>query len=154
MINQSSSLDSGGIGQPTPKEGWTIAEVTKSGRDAGVFRYRRLKPKEWRLVPLSEEVSITWKYEGSIPGKTTSMKMAEFEEALEPLSEAPNSKLVLVMTVGGLREWCYYTRDYDTFMGELNSCLATHPRFPIEIEHSYDPGWKYWHSFVDRLEAK
>lgn len=80
--------------------------------------------------------------------------MGEFEAALDQLSDAPDAKLVLVMTVGGLREWCYYTRSYEAFMQVLNQSLAGLPRFDIAIEHSYDPEWRYWHSFVDRLEKK
>ncbi|WP_265594931.1 hypothetical protein [Haloferula sp. BvORR071] len=39
-------------------------------------------------------------------------------------------------------------------MAQLNELLAGKPRFPIEIKHSHDPEWLYWHSFVDRMVAK
>jgi len=138
--------------EPTPSEGWAIAKVTTSDGGVGVFRYREAKPQHWQSAPLSEEVSITWLYEGSLPDKAASAKMAEFEDAMEPLSNSPEVSLMLVMTVGGSREWVYYCRDYGAFMQQLNSCLAGKPRFPIAIEHSHDAEWKYWHSFIDRIQ--
>ncbi len=132
---------------------WVIAEVRRINGYGGVFRYRTSKPNEWKSTPLSEEISISWKYEGPLPDKITAAAMAQFEEALEQLSDTSDAKLVLVMTVGGLHEWCYYTCSYEMFMGLLNQSLVDKPRFPITIEHSHDPEWRYWHSFVDRLET-
>jgi hypothetical protein len=140
-----------------PKSGpandkWIIAKVTAPDGTTGVFRYVQAKPEGWKTVPLSEEVSISWKYEGALPDEATSKRMNELEDALEALSVSKTSHLVLVMTVGGLREWCFYTRDYDAFMKTLNVKLSGKATFPISIEHSHDSEWKYWHSFVDKVE--
>lgn len=140
--------------EPASSDGWAIAKVTSADGRVGVFRYREAKPTQWQSAPLSEEVSITWRYAGSLPDEATSAKMAGFEDAMESLSSDPDVSLVLVMTLGGSREWVYYCRDYDAYMRRLNACLAGKPRFPIGIEHSHDAEWKYWHSFVDRLERK
>ena len=120
----------------------------------GVFRYIKEKPEGWKSVPLSEEVSLSWKYEGVLPDDAASKRMGELEDALESLFSSKDSCLALVMTVGGLREWCYYTSDYGAFMKTLNEKLSGKPAFPISIDHSHDAEWKYWHSFVDKLEKK
>jgi len=129
---------------------WTIAKLTADSGE-GLFRYIDSKPHMWDSLPLSEEVSISWNYDGAQPNDATRMRMDTLEDALADLCFGDELCLALVMTVGGLREWCFYTRDYGTFMETLNMCLTAHERFPITIEHSHDHEWRYWHSFVDRL---
>ncbi len=138
----------------TAKKQWIIAEVRTSGGGKGIFRYPREKPTGWQSVPLSEEVSLTWKYAGVFPDTGTKASMDEMEDAITDLAWDTDSALVLVMTVGGQREWVFYTRDYEKFMAKFNKCLAGKPRYPLAIEHSHDPEWKYWHSFVDKLEKR
>lgn len=133
---------------------WTIAEVRSSNQGSGVFRYLKEKPLIWQEMPLSEEVSLIWKYEGDYPDSETQQKMDMMEEALLDLFFGKESFSTLVMTVDGHREWVFYAHDYAHFMVTLNRCLAGLPGFPIQIEHSHDPEWKYWHSFVDWLEKK
>ena len=134
-----------------PQDKWIVAESRPTDGSVGIFRYTQEKPKGWQSIPLSEEVSVSWKYEGVLPDDATSKRMDELEDALETLAVSKDSALVLVMTVGGLREWCFYARDYDDFMRTLNARLSSMPRFPISIDHSHDPEWKYWDSFVAKL---
>ena len=129
-----------------------IANAKSPTTGSGVFRYAQDKPIKWK--ELSEEVSISWKFHGAKPDAALSKRMHLLEDALEDLCWGADSRLVLVMTVSGYREWCFYTRDYTTFMKELNAKLSKHDRFPIEIQHSHDPEWKYWHSFIDRIREK
>ncbi|WP_348215938.1 DUF695 domain-containing protein [Luteolibacter sp.] len=136
------------------KDKWAVAQVTTSDGGTGIFRYMQVKPEGWKSVPLSEEVSISWKYEGELPNDPTNKRMNELEDALESLSTSKDSCLALVMTAGGVREWCFYARDYDAFMKTLNEKLSGKPVFPISINHSNDSEWKYWHSFVDTVERK
>ena len=133
-------------------DNWIVDKVTTSDGKTGVFRFIQTKPFSWNKAPLSEEVSISWNYKGDFPDEDANKMMNELEDALAPLSESKESCLVLVMTFSGLREWCYYTRDYDAFMKVLNNNLSGKPKFPISIVHSHDPEWKYWHSFVDKLD--
>ena len=132
---------------------WNIFKVSSGGK-AGVFRVPEAKPEEWDTLPLSEEISISWNYEGTMPDKSTQAEMDRFEEALSEVLFGESSKLALVMTVGGLREWCVYAKDYGVFMQQLNALLDGHPRYPISIVHSHDPKWRYWHSFADRLNQQ
>jgi len=134
------------------KDKWGVAQVASSDGRPGIFRYLQAKPEGWKSVPLSEEVSISWKYQGVMPDDPTNKWMNELEDALESLSATKDSYLALVMTVGGLREWCFYVRDYGAFMKTLNVKLSGKPVFPISIDHSHDPEWEYWHSFVDKLD--
>ncbi len=138
----------------TAQDKWTVAKVTTPTGGTGIFRYMQAKPEGWKSLPLSEEVSISWKHESVLPDDATNKRMNELEDALESLAANKNSCLALVMTVGGLREWCLYARDYDAFMKTLNEKLSGKPAFPIAIDHSHDPEWKYWHSFVDKVEKK
>jgi hypothetical protein len=132
---------------------WNTFKVSSGGR-TGVFRVPESKPTQWDTLPLSEEISISWNYEGDMPDKSTQADMDRFEEALSDIFSAETSMLVLVMTVGGLREWCIYAQDYGRFMQELNTLLAGKSKFPITIIHSHDPSWRYWHSFTDRLNQQ
>jgi len=139
---------------PGASDKWAIAKADLPDGGTGIYRYLREKPDQWKAAPLSEEVSISWKYSGSLPDDTTNKRMNELEDALEALLVSPDSYLVLVITVGGLREWCFYTQDYDAFMKTLNMKLAGKPQFPIAIEHSSDPDWTYWQAFIDKLSVK
>src|SRR5262245_17291532 len=121
---------------------WMIAKAQNPKAGSGVFRFVQEKPALWRSIP--EEVSISWKYDGTQPDKVLLKRMDLLEDALEDLCWGAESRLVLVMTVPGLREWCFYTGDYARFMKELNARLSKHERFPIEILHSCDAEWKYW----------
>jgi uncharacterized protein DUF695 len=133
---------------------WMIARVATQSLGSGTFRYLQSKPELWDSFPLSEEISITWQYGVGLPDKATSAHMDVLEESLADLCFGKDSYLTLVMTVGGLREWCFYANDYDAFMKRLNSRLSSHERFPVSIQHSHDPIWSYWHSFVDRVTEK
>jgi hypothetical protein len=132
---------------------WIIAEVRASNRAGGVFRYIQDKPADWQTLPLSEEISISWRYEGDFPESEVKASMDQMEDALWPLASGERSCLALVMTVGGLREWVFYSQSYTEFMSLLNECLAGSPRYPISIQHSPDPEWRYWHSFVDKIAS-
>lgn len=130
---------------------WTIAEVSNASGGKGIFRYLQAKPAKWET--LTEEVSLSWNYEGAFPDEETKLKMDALEDALDSQFSG-DICLALVMTVGGLREWCFYAKNYENFMEQLNQGLAGKPRFPISIVHSPDPDWEYWHSFVDKIEQK
>jgi hypothetical protein len=140
--------------EPNINEKWAIAKVTAKDGKSGVFRYLEEKPSNWKTANLSEEVSISWNYSGEYPDSITLKKMDELEVALEPLASGRDACLALIMTVNGLREWCYYTRNYDYFMAELNKALSNKQTFPISIIHSRDPEWEYYQSFVDKIMKK
>jgi hypothetical protein len=131
-----------------------ISEVQHSDGSVAIVRSLKEKPNGWESVPLSEEVSITWKYEGDLPDFDTKSNMDDLEEALDPLEAGGDTFLVFVVTTSGEREWIFYTRNYDDFMANLNDCLADKPEYPIAILHSHDPSWTYWQTFVERFTKK
>ncbi len=129
-----------------------IARVEHADGSEALFRYFHPKPDDWHAYP--EEISISWNYPGgAMPDEEVRTAMDELEEALDPLLDGNGSRatLALVITGLGVREWVYYARDYPDFMSGLNELLADRPHFPIEIIHSSDPEWRYWHRYVDRL---
>ena len=142
------------FGGAPKKDTWSIAKISSTDGSVGLFRYRETLPENGRQALLSEEISISWKFEGAMPDSATNKLMVEFEDALAPLESGGGALLLFVSTVGDRREWCYYGDDYAVFMGQLNSCLRGKPRFPLIIEHTHDPEWKYWHSFADRIKQK
>lgn len=133
---------------------WVVATVRASNLPGGLFVYPRVKPDNWKSRPLSEEISISWDYEGDLPDTDTEALMNEFEEDFvwEHFT-SENQRYVLKMTVGGLREWVFYSNDYEAFMCDLNARLEGKRRYPIKIKHMHDPDWGYWHRFVDWLET-
>lgn len=94
----------------------------------------------------SESISVSWQFsDEGLPTSELSDELRAFESYLDALDDpSGNSFITFVFTGRGKREWCYYAKDYDTFMIMLNQALASQPRFPIEIEHSHDPEWQYW----------
>jgi hypothetical protein len=142
------------FGGAPKKDTWAVAKISSPDGRAGLFRYREALPERGEPPRLSEEISISWKFEGAMPDSVTNKAMVEFEDALAPLGSGGGTYLMFVSTVGGRREWCYYANDYAAFMAQFNSCLRGKPRFPLVIEHTHDPEWKYWHSFADVIEKK
>jgi hypothetical protein len=117
----------------------------------GAYAYfRSVAPKPADSASLPEVISLTWRFEGEHPDDALRASMDDMENLLGPLCFSDWSRLVLVMTFRGVREWCFYANDYPRFTAELNAALANRPPFPIQIEHNYDPKWSYWQTFVDR----
>ena len=147
-----SSLFGVGKASEVPAKDWAVASISASDGSSGIFRHLIAKPVSWQS--LSEEISISWKYEGVMPDSQASKRMMELEEALKPLLDAEESRLTFVLTLNGIREWCFYAKDYDAFMRKLNVCLKGKALFPVKIEHSHDAAWKYWQSFMDKIVKK
>lgn len=112
-----------------------------------IYRIRSEAPKGVKKKDFSNCVIIEWPFAGGVPDKETNSQQQAFESFMEPLDNyAKNSLLMHVYTGSGIKEWCYYAKDYDRFMQDLNKALARKPRFPINILNDHDPIWKYWAS--------
>jgi len=140
--------------QSCEDERWTVAEIHTGDSESHVLSYLSVKPTGWDTIPLAQEISLTWQFDAAGPTEAVFNSMNELEDALSSLSSGEHSCLALVMTSPISREWCFYARDYPAFMKELNNCLSGRVRFPITIEHSPDPEWKYWHTFVGKTERQ
>jgi hypothetical protein len=53
----------------------------------------------------------------------------------------------------GLKQWIFYARSREEFMGELNELLSGHPRYPLDIEFFEDPNWEVWDDMVKDLRG-
>ncbi len=109
-----------------------------------IYRLRNEIPSDIVKDDFTTCVIIEWLYEGEMPGKELNASMMQLEEALEPLENGPDHLMVHSITGCGMREWCYYSKNYDAFMEELNNLLEGKPRFPINILGDVDAKWKYF----------
>lgn len=136
--------------------GWSIvsARDPETGQVA-VLRVRFSKPNRADLASLVWAIVIQWPWESDQPMPPAEVNAAQqsFEAALDPLASSSHSELVHVSTGMGLREWIFYARTREKFMGELNDLLAGHPRYPLDIEFFEDPNWELWEHMVKDLRG-
>jgi hypothetical protein len=138
----------------TEKNGdWTIFVVEADG-EKRIYRLRLEPPAGLVTSEYSNCVIVEWTFGDALPDQPLQEVHKAFEAHMDPLGfNNPNSLLMHVYTKPGMKEWCYYTRDYPAFMTELNTALAGKPRFPIDILHDKDPGWKYWSQVKELVES-
>jgi hypothetical protein len=53
----------------------------------------------------------------------------------------------------GLREYVFYIADRDRFLEELNTQVADHPRYPIEIKFYEDETWSDLQGLINDFSA-
>lgn len=135
---------------------WSIvsARNPETG-EAAVFRVRFSKPNRPDLASLLWAIVIQWPYESDqqMPPPEVNAAQQAFEAALDPLAPSSHSELVHVSTGMGLKEWIFYARSREEFMGELNDLLSGQPRYPIDIEFFEDPNWEVWEDTVKDLRG-
>ncbi len=135
-------------------EGWTMFVVEVEGGEKRIYRIRLAPPAGVEPSAHSNCVIVEWKFGDALPDKRLSDAHKAFEAHMDPLGyDNRNSVLMHVYTKPGMKEWCYYARDYPAFMREVNTALAGKPRFPIEILHDTDPDWKYWTQVRDLVNS-
>lgn len=136
---------------------WSIvsAQNPETGQ-AAVFRVRFSKPNRPDLASLTWAIVIQWAYESDqqMPPAEVNAAQQSFEAALDPLAPSSHSELVHVSTGMGLKEWVFYARSREEFMGELNELLSGHPGYPIEIHFYEDPAWEVWEDLVKDLRGR
>ena len=100
-------------------------------------------------------VVIEWEYaEDGLPDQEALEQIHAFEQQITGLNNPTgNSIKVHIIRGSGLSELCYYVRDYDTFMRELNGALASSPKLPIQIEFFQDPEWQYRSSIISNFAS-
>jgi hypothetical protein len=130
-----------------PNKDWGILKIENKGRVC-VCRIRNSRPP----ADFWTRVAIRWSYSDSdnngFPGPSLRQKMDNFEDAIEALTdECDFSSLALVLTGLGLKEWSFYTRDYNQFIQKFNELMAGEPVVPIKIVYYQDPDCQYWGSY-------
>lgn len=132
---------------------------TAQGEEDGkplVFRSLQNVPSGLRASEMPHLVSITWRYEhdgSGMPDAETNEQQIEFEDALASLDTNETSRLMLVVTGNGRKEWHWYVRDIGRWMESLNRLLSGHPVFPLEISDSYQPDWKLYRNFIGNVQG-
>jgi hypothetical protein len=122
-----------------------------------VIRLRTTRPDIADPAAFRTSVIISWRYSAGSAGMPTDEEKREidaFEREIDGLTMAnDNSHLMAVATGLGLREYIFYTRNYNAFMRSFNALLATRAqRLPLTIEYYDDPTWKNWLDFLRLYE--
>lgn len=133
--------------------GWKIISTQNpETAEKAVFRARFSKPDRPDLASLVWAIVIRWPYEGdAMPPSDVNAAQLNFETAVDPLAVSSHSELVHVSTGMGLKEWIFYARTREDFMGELNALLSGQPPHPLDIEFFEDPDWEIWEDMVKDL---
>ncbi|MBT3135274.1 DUF695 domain-containing protein [Alteromonas sp. ALT199] len=128
---------------------------TATGEQSGlpvVYRSMHAVPTGVSESDYPNLINIYWGFDvnenNGMPNETANNRQIEFEDAISSLDKKEISFLMLVATGSGRKEWVWYVKDVDSWMSQLNSLLAGHEVYPIEIEISQDPDWSTYHNFL------
>lgn len=135
------------------RQDWTLYETDDEDVGPKLWHIRESFPDRLDASRYPMAVVVEWAYaDDGLPDPETLSALHGFETLLNGLdTDAGNSLLVHIIRGAGISEWCYYARDYDVFMAELNRALSGRPRYPIEIEFMNDPGWGYRRSILNNF---
>jgi Family of unknown function (DUF695) len=130
---------------------WATAISTNphNGRKI-IFRYAKELSATFQRDSQPIRIIIVWKYQSKTgkPFAEDHERMNLLEDTLESaLKNDAFATLALVSTGEYLREWTYYAKSEDEFMGRLNGAFAGMPAFPIEIHIATDPNWDVYEQF-------
>ncbi|MFY9458984.1 MAG: DUF695 domain-containing protein [Aquabacterium commune] len=120
-----------------------------------VFRYIQAFAPGFNKAQHATRVIVTWQYasENGMPSPAERQRMDELEDLLAPAVEATGvATLALVSTGEGLREWTYYAKSEQAFLGKVNQALQRHPKFPIDIHVAQDKAWRTYEQFVQQVQ--
>jgi hypothetical protein len=133
---------SGVIAKMTENEKTVILNIT-SGAFAGADHAKF----PWLVI-------IAWKYEGGdMPSKEVNAKMIALEDAIDGhIAKGEHCVHAVSRTGNGLKEFEYYIKNQDDFIGRFNEALAGQERYPIQITFYSDPEWKELKRFMDMLK--
>lgn len=102
-------------------------------------------------------INIYWPFEvdanNGMPDGQTNEDQITFEDALDQLDHHGVSHLMLVVTGNGRKEWIWYVKDVEGWLGKFNELLSDHKVYPIEIEINQDPKWTTYHDFVSGVQG-
>lgn len=131
---------------------------TATGEEDGrplIFRSLKAVPAGVTEADLPTRVSVTWRYvsDSGMPDAEDNNAQIDFEDALEPLDENGTSRLMLVVTGNGRKEWHWYVRDLESWMDQFNRQLADQPCFPLDIANTYEPGWDLYKDFIENVSG-
>lgn len=121
-----------------------IGRTTEEGKPV-IWSFVNELPAPTECAALPWLVVISWAYDGSdrngMPSEPVNRSMLDLEDALEALEVPSRHVSVYRRTGNDLKEFVYYACDTDSFMNALNTALASHPRYPIQIKFYQDQDW-------------
>jgi hypothetical protein len=137
------------------REDWTQYRTDDEGDGPKFWELRDSFPEDFVRASFPTAVVIEWEYaEDGLPDQEALEQIHAFEQQITGLNNPTgNSIKVHIIRGSGLSELCYYVRDYDTFMRELNGALASSPKLPIQIEFFQDPEWQYRSSIISNFAS-
>lgn len=115
-----------------------------------VFRFRQHMPVSINgLNDFPFLIHVRWRYDGTgnngMPSRDDNRRQIELEDAIASLDEQDGlGYLMLVVTGNSRKEWIFYSSDIPAWLNRFNELLASHPRYPVEIETSTDQEWSTW----------
>jgi hypothetical protein len=135
----------------SPVVNWATATSTHAtnGRVI-IFRYAKDFRESFDKSVYPVRVIVEWPYQTSTgqPGTGERERMDRLEDLLAPgVEKSGEAVLALVSTGENVREWIYYAKSEDAFIGALNDALADEPSFPIRIHADNDPSWSSYGEF-------
>ena len=78
-----------------------------------------------------------------MPGNDANRAMIKLEKAIEDLVENTDCcRHAYSRTGNNLKEFVYYIESREAFLAGFNDALASHPRYPIEINFYEDQDWE------------
>ena len=140
----------------TVNDDWVI--LTAENPTEGKCLYTIRREIDQFSQKLHTLVTIEWKYkemdEQKFPCGNERKAIYDLDEWMDDLDESEESIVKVLMITGlGLREWSFYTTDFQYWIERFNVIMANKPKVPINITHSHDPNWEYWYKFAKHANA-
>ena len=129
---------------------WLLTVIEYRDGLKKIFKIRSKAPQNANEKELSTCVILEWSLSGNMPSKEVMLDINRFQDAISELdTEEGESTLFHVITGAGIREWCFYTKDYHSFINKFNALLETLPKYPVNIEYQENTDWGYWNSILE-----
>ena len=130
---------------------WATATATRPlDNHRIVYRFIKEFAPNFDRSSWPERVILVWRYKSTVgmPSTVERESMDRMEDLLSSHVEKSGlAVLALVSTGENLREWTYYTKSEEEFVGKLNAALGREQRFPIEVHIAPDPQWSTYEAF-------
>ena len=134
-----------------------IGEIQEDGLPV-IYRLVDELPDQDIRASYSWLTVVSWKYDGldrnGMPPEGTNQRMIALEHAIDALEETELCRHAYSRTGNHLKELVYYISSREQFMEALNSALAHHPPYPIEINFYDDTEWEDFQKLLDLFRGK
>lgn len=130
----------------------SIEYVTlQGGQNDCPVTYRCIKDPKYLKELCPHRIGIIWPYEpisNGLASEDDNKLQNIFEDALDLLEDENKGILSLVVFGAGRKEWHWYVKDIETWMGRFNEILSTHSQYPLQIEFADNDNWDYHNGFT------